>query len=408
LIIPYDMASVSNITFYVAPPTTTEIGLAYVRLALGVSQWVPGLLNIYLGPAEWQEAVLTDSPSLEVLRDHAVATATAAQKSDLPRNRQERILRNVRALLWLIRAQENEQIMFSEQVRMLLDLQPESVGETFFQTAHDTLSALLPGSGSLTERWTTWQVTYTISATAGLPLIAEVLDTLRGRFGPDNPLTTGSIKLTETDDDGPLSYQQGELRLPRVANLRVDRLYHLAARWGYGGVHSVHTAMARRYAAGEGDVECAILLNLGPDQVITQGLPLALLPELDLYATAIPALLHTAGLPAMESEQLRAIHMAEDALQWGLANAALLLHSEGLRPRAVRRRLMTDALLPRETADRQLQDLLDPVYAAHVFAPLIGGPLLKAWLARENHLVATLLVDPPVPSAMVFEVRFAD
>lgn len=402
------MASVSNIAFYIAPPTTAEIGLAYVRLALGVSRWVPGLLNGYLGPAEWQEAVLAEPPSLEMLRNHAVATATAAQKSDLPRNRQERILRNARALLWLIRFQENEQLMFSEQVRMLLDLQPESVDEAFFQTAHDTLSALLPGSGSLTERYTTWQATYTLPATAALPLLAEALEGLRNRLGPDSPLTAGRIKLVETDEDGPISCQQGQLHLPQAANLRVDRLYHLAARWGYGGVHSVHTAMVRRYAAGEGDMECAVLLNLGPDQVITRGLPLALLPDLDLYPTAIPALLRTAGLPAIASEQLRAIHLAEDALQWGLANAALLLHGEGLRPRAVRRRLMADALLPPEAADRQLQALLDPIFAAHVFAPLIGGPLLKTWLARQNHSVTALLADPPVPSTMIFEVQFAD
>jgi hypothetical protein len=457
------MTHVSDITLYVAPPSTAEIGPAYVRLVLGVAQRVPGLLHTYLGPTEWLNAVSAESPSLATLRHHAVAVATATQKSDLPRNRRERILRNVRALLWLIRAQENERLIFSEQVRMLLDLKPEGVDEAFFQTAHDTLSAALPGAGpprpacpvpgrctwggagtlarvaarpglpalgtqaqvrqragkpgraggtetgpGLAERWADWQATYSLPATTALPLLAEALDTLRAWPGAAKPLTEGDIKLVETGGNGSLSYQQGELHVPREATLRVDRLYHLAARWGYGGAHSVYTAMARRYANGEGDVECAVILNLGPDQVIAQGLPLALLSELDLYSTAIPAMLRAAGLPDIASQQLQAIHVVEDALQWGLANAALLLHGEGLRPRAMRHRLMANALLPLEATNRILEGLADPVRAVHVFAPLIGGPLVKAWLAQEEHSVSTLLFDPPVPSTLVFEVRFAD
>ena len=402
------MVSISNIPLYVAPPAPAEIGSAYLRLALGVSQQTPGLLNIYLGPPEWLEVVQADPPSWEMLRQHAIAVATAAQKSDLPRHRRERILRNVRALLWLIRAKEGEKIMFSEQVRLLLDLQPESATEEVFQAAHETLATLLPGSDSLAERWARWQAKYAIPARAGLPLLAAALNTLRERLGHITALIGDTIQLIETGGTGSLAYQRGQLQIPQGATFRVDRLYHGAARWGYGGLHTIHSAMIRRYAAGQGEVEGAVLLNLGPDQVIVQGLPLALLPELELYSDAIPALLATVDLPAIDPASLQAIHLAEDALQWTLANAALLLHGEGLRPRVIRRYLMANGLFSPETADKLLTELISPGYAAHVFAPLIGGPLLKAWLAQENHSVSDLLLDPPAPSTMAFEVRFAD
>lgn len=403
------MSQVSNLTpptRGVAPPTTAEIGPAFVRLALGVAQRIPNLLQTYLGPPEWLDAVLAEPASLEVLRQHAVAVATAAQQSDLPRNRRERILRRVRALLWLIRAAEGEQIIFSEQVRMLLDLQPEGVDEPFFQAAHDALADALPGSEPLAERWADWQATYTLPAAAARPLLASALETLRQRWGAGTPLGAGEIDIVETGGDGPPAYRAGELRLPQEATLRADRIFHLAARWGYGGAHSVHTAATRRYAAGE--LESAVLLNLGPDTVLSEGLSRALLPDLDLYATAIPALLRRAGLPAPEPDRLQAIHLAEDALGWGLANAALLLHGEGLRPRAVRRHLLANALLPPDAANSRLEELADPVRAAHVFAPLLGGPLIRAWLDRGDHPVDTLLADPPVPSTLVFDLRFAD
>lgn len=408
----------TNITLYAPPPTEADIGPAYVRLALGVAQYYPDLLFSYLGPADWLEAVQAEPPSLEMLRQHAVAVATATQKSNLPRNRKERVLRLTRALLWLIRAKEDEQIIFSEQVRMLLDVQPESAAEEVFQTAHETIAALLPGDGPLAERWAGWQANNTIPVTQALPWLTGVVNDLREKLkrfetvslppahsnGRGSGVGPASLRLTITGDGEGFAYRPNEWRIASTASVRIDRLYHLATHWGHGGQHSLYSAMTRRHAAGE--MECAALLNLGPDRVLTEGLPLALLPELDLYAEAIPTLLDKASLPAIESERLQALHLAEDALQWATANAALLLHGERLRPRAVRRYLMAHALITQEKADRLLEQLADPIQAAHIFAPLIGGPLLKTWLAQDGHSVSMLLIDPPVPSTLFFEVRF--
>jgi hypothetical protein len=59
-------------------PVTADMDTAYVRLVLGVAHHVPGLLNSYWGPPAWQQAITADPPSLETLRTHAVAVATAA------------------------------------------------------------------------------------------------------------------------------------------------------------------------------------------------------------------------------------------------------------------------------------------------------------------------------------------
>jgi hypothetical protein len=69
---------------------------------------------------------------------------------------------------------------------------------------------------------------------------------------------------------------------------------------------------------------------------------------------------------------------------------------------------MAHKMVDMETAENRLAQLADPIHAAHIFAPLIGGPLIKAWLAHSQHSVADLLADPPVPSTMLFEVRFGD
>jgi hypothetical protein len=119
-------------------------------------------------------------------------------------------------------------------------------------------------------------------------------------------------------------------------------------------------------------------------------------------------LLQAAGLSAVTVRQLQAIHMAEDALRWVDANVALMLHGEGLRPRVLRRYMMGHKLVDKETAEAQLTCLADPFQAAHTFAALIGGPLIKTWLAQSQTTIAGLLSDPPVPSRMLFEVRFGE
>lgn len=401
------MISVNNNHQKLSPISAkADIDAAYVRLALGVGQYVPGLVNDYWGPPEWQQAVKADPPSLDILRHHAVSVATAVQQSSLPENRQKRLLRRVRALLWLIRSLDNEQIMFSEQVRMLLDVQPESVDEAFFQTTHETLAAVLPGAGSLTERWTAWQAAYTVPVSKAMSLLPSLLAELGSLWQKDAQQQISPIAVKSTDGIEEISYQPGELALPATGSVRLDRLFHLASRWGHGGAHSLHLAAKQQYEAGNG--EEAVWLNLGPDQILARGLSLAWLPVLNLYESAIPELLELAEVTAVPAAELQAIHLAEDALQWALANSAILLHGQQLRPRAVRRYLMANALCDQETAVAHLERLSNPTWAAHVFAPLIGGPLIQAWLAQDGHSLNDLLTDPPVPSTMVFAVRFGE
>jgi hypothetical protein len=173
----------ANITLHLPSPTTAAISETYTRLALGVAQHLPGLLQNYRSPTEWQTAISAEPPSLEALRQQAVEVATTVQQSQLPRNRRDWLLRQTRALLWLIRTQTGEEVIFSEQVRLLLDVPPESAEITVFEMAHDTLDTLLPGSDSLVERWAAWQANDTRPSWRGLPLLRQARDTLGERLG---------------------------------------------------------------------------------------------------------------------------------------------------------------------------------------------------------------------------------
>ncbi len=386
----------ADITLHLPPPTTTAIDAVYVRLALGVARHIPGLLQSYHGPDEWPAVVSTESPSLEALQKQAVEVATAVQQSQLPRNRRDWLLRQTRALLWLIRTQVGEAIIFSEQVRLLLDVPPESAGEAVFEMAHNTLDALLPGSDSLAERWAGWQIRHTYPATEMLPLLRQALDTLAGLLGNDSTLLTAGLPTIDIDPARDMvGYENNCFYLPANGLLRIDRLYHLAAE----------AIVWHRLDAERGQTTCTIRLNRGPEQIIRRGLPQAILAGVDVYATALPVLLTGIGLSTITPDDWRALHLAEDALAWAEGNVALLLHSEGLRPRALRRHLMTHALLSQAEAERCLERLAQPIEAVHVFAPLIGGPLLTAWLAHRKHSLTELLSDPPVPSRMLFDVQ---
>ncbi|MCB0211012.1 MAG: hypothetical protein KDJ52_16860 [Anaerolineae bacterium] len=382
------MSAVSNITLHLPPPLTTDIETAYVKLVLGAAHHNPALLHTYFGPAEWSTTIAADPPSPATLRQQAIDVATMVQQSQLPRHRRDWLLRNIRALLWLARSQEGEQVMFVEQVRLLLDLPPESAGELIFQTAHEGLATCLPGSGALAERWVEWQASHIIPIDQAQPLLNQALDTLRTLLGHDNPLV-----IPPPDDPAVADFSTG-------ATVRADRLFHQAAQIIVE--HTLHMTAARRYAEGQG--ESVVLLNQGPEQVIRQGLPQAILAGVDIYTDVLPKLMNRANLPPLPAADLQAIHLAEDALAWAVSNTALLLHSEGLRPRALRRHLTANALISSAEANDIMDKLADPIEAAHIFAPLIGGPLLTTWLGHRKHTLSDLLLDPPVPSMLLYEV----
>jgi hypothetical protein len=380
---------------------TTDIGKAFVQLALGVAHHVPDCLHTYWGPDEWLEAITAEPPSLKRLRDQAINVATAVQKSNLPKNRRQRLQFQTRALLWLIRAQLGEQIIFSEQVRLLLDVQPESVDSLVFSTAQEGLATVLPGGGDLSQRWIDWQAMYTMSLEDVMPHIRQVFDYL-DRYWPER--VDFNFNLVVTSKSQMITYGPKTICLPAAMPVRVDRLVHMAAQWGI--MCGMVSAAAQRYEAGES--ESAVWLNYGPQQVLAQGLPLAILSASNPYDELIPGMLQAAGLPTIAARQLQAVHMAEDAMGWVDANVALMLHSEGLRPRILRRYMMEHKLVEKDTAENQLHQLADPVWAAHIFSRLIGGPLIKTWLDKSETTIANLFNDPPVPSTMLFEVRFGD
>lgn len=405
------MPTISTIDLIVPPPAVDEIGAAYARLMLGVGQKAPNFVADYWGPQAWLDAVLQTPPTWENLRQHAVAVATAAQQSDLPRNRRERILRNVRAALWLIRSGSGESMIFSEQVRMLIDLQPQGAEEGIFDTALQTLDQLLPNQDEeLADRWSTWQAQMTLPAIDALPFLKEALETFTPLAGDSSATLNVALQESIAGDD-PISYQRGTLAIDPTTPLRIDRLFHEAARWQ--SLHLFESSLRHRYDQATSDAECALRLNLGPDQVLINGLPQLLLNSVDLYESALPALLNKAGFDQINQAQLsindlRAIHIIENAMQWVRANVALMLHAEGLRPRAVRRHLSTAALLDRETADATAERLADPLVAAQTFAIQLGASLVPKWMEQNELTITELLADPPVPSSMMFDVKFAD
>jgi hypothetical protein len=302
-----------------------------------------------------------------------------------------------------------EKIMFSEQVRLLLDIQPENVENSLFTQAQETLAAVLPqgtplneqtlNEQTLGERWAKWQATYTRPIETVLPQLRQAF-TYLSDYWPK----AAEIDLELTTKNQRVSYQPYSVYLPANMTVRVDRLLHSAANWT--AMSAIVTATADRCESGE--TESAVWLNYGPQQLLAQGLPYALLLAAEPYQAIIPSMLEALDAPAVPASDLQNIHLAEDALRWVDANAALMLHGGGIRPRVLRRYLMQHKLVSQDTAETLLDRIADPFKAAHVFAPLIGGPLIKAWLDKNNMTFDGLLKDPPVPSTMLFEVRFGD
>lgn len=395
------------------PPELLAIGEAYARLALDLGVHLPGFVLGCTAPPAWTPDPAADPAALTDLRHRGLNVATAIQQSALPAAEQQWLLQQVRAMLWLIRAGLGGQILFTEQVRMVLDVTPEAVADDVFEQARQALELLLPGRGPLAERWRRWQASVTITSEEAAPLLRQALAFGRERFrhlgltdGLDESVTVvlkagGPVPAVTSLGDG-----QSTITLPAGGAVRADRLLHLATRLGYGGWHTWFLAAQARFRSRMLPDGC-VVTALGPHCVLVEGLAGLLCEQLlhqGGYAWLLGRLQAQTGLPRLPVDELQAIHAAEDALAWIAGNVALLLHTQGIRPRGVRHYVTARTPLDPAAAERLIEEALHPLERYRLYARLIGPHLVRRWVGQGDDPLARaarLLVEPHVPSDLL-------
>src|SRR4029450_2316126 len=134
----------------------TDVAVGYLELGLPLGRHVDGLVDSYYGPAEIKERTDTEEPRAP--RSLVEDAARLRESLDgLAEQRRNWLKAQLSGLETFARKLAGEELSFEDEVERCYGIRPIRTPESEFEEAHRELDAILPGNGSLEERYRAWR-----------------------------------------------------------------------------------------------------------------------------------------------------------------------------------------------------------------------------------------------------------
>ncbi len=375
--------------------TADSAAQRFVKLALALGRHDPNYVDAYTGPPEWAEAAKAGDLSLDALKTEAEAILAALDA--LSRGgadpREAGLKGLTTAALTRIRMAMGEKLSFNEEARLLYGVEPRAYSLAEFDAALGAVEALLPGEGTLADRFNAFRAAVAIPAEKLQPVFDAAIAECKRR-------TAAHYRLPETEKftlrfvtGKPWSgynWYQGDFESVIEINvdqpIYLDRAVDLGCHEGYPGHHVWNLMVDETLRRGEGWIEFSILPLFSPQALIGEGsanygVELAFSDE-EKLAFERDVLFPLAGVDPALAGKLQAL----TKLRRELAHADTFVAREYLEGRLDRveaaaliekYKLETPALAARRI------DFFD-TYRAYVINYTIGRDLVAAHIEREK------------------------
>jgi hypothetical protein len=368
----------------------------YVELCLRLARHDEELVDYYYGPPEIAERV-----EREPLRE---AAELAADARSLAEETDSAYLRaQLRGLEIVARKLAGDQISYDDEVEGCYGTRPERVPEERFEEAHRALDVLLPPGGTLAERYQRWEDGDPITADKLEPVLGRLAErlreTTRERFGlPD----AESFELELVSDKHWYAFNdyRGGLRsrvevntdLPISANSVVALMAHEL----YPGHHTERT-WKEQLLYGRGRLEESVLVYGTPQSVITEGIAvLAVDLVVEEHGDLVAEALGESGI-AYEPDTARQVRRAARVLEAAVANAAILLHVDGVSTDDAKAYLLRWELASEERAQQHVDFVMDRWGRTYIRTYTDGYDLCRDWVDGDPARFKRLLTEQLTP-----------
>ena len=371
------------------------ISRAYIELAFGIERHIEGTVDAYFGPPAIKAAARAGPvPPPADLLARAGALLDEVTAADLDPPRADYLTAQVRAMETTCRTLTGEQIGYTDEVRLLFDIEPAKTPESVYDEAIAALHDALPGEGDVAARMIAWREQFEIPADVARSMIDTIAAEIRERTAGFVTLPQDeSIEISMVSDKpwGGYNWYLGDCRSLIEVNtdlpIRVSGLLDLICHEGYPGHHTEHAIKELRLFGERGYGEHAIQLINTPECVISEGI--ATLAQSIIFTPEAASewrgsrLYAPLGLPIDPAQEVQ-IERAMRQLKSVGANAALLLHDDGAPEDEVVAYLVRYGLETDARARHRMRFLSDPLWRAYVFTYHVGFDLLGAWLDAES------------------------
>lgn len=389
-----------------------KIGEEFIRLAFAIEEHMPGYVDAYFGPEEWQAEAKQDGKlPLQSLTERAAHLSNDISQADgMDAQRKDFLARQVRAMQMSLRLLAGEKVPLADEVEALYDVGPEWRDEAYFEQAHEELDQLLPSGGSLAERKQAWERSLEIPIEKAKELLPSVIQRLRELTRKKFNLPDGEDFTLEFVSDKPWRAYNWYLggfrsRIEINADLppRINVLAGLIAHEGYPGHHTELSIKEQNLVRKKEYYEHTIVLINSPSCVIAEGIATSALETIltdnemeDWYRQEI---LPRADMSHIDPKRMVEVEKALRKTRGIMGNVSFMLYDQHRSAEEAERYLQRYALSTEQERKHLIRFVSEPLSRSYVFTYSMGYDLLEELFAhrdREEYF-KRILEEPVTP-----------
>src|SRR3954466_9931429 len=404
------------------PAGALDVPLEYVRLGLRFDRLEAGFVDAYTGDPRIRAQVTDEpAPTPQGLRDQARGLLRELDAAALPADRADYLRGQLAGLECTARKMGGEPVGFVEEVATYFQVDVVLGDPAVYAAAHAELETLLPGGGTLAERYAAHRRREECPPDrleeAVHALSSALRDRVRLEYGLPEAETVAYHVVTDKPWSG-FNYYEGDFRSRVAINAdlphRLSHLPHLVAHESYPGHHTEHCRKERGLVERADRIEHTVLLVNTPECLMAEGLA-----DLGVQASVgdgwgpwAAEILGDLGL-RLDGHLAERVAAAAAPLTRVRQDAAILLHDRGAEADKVVAHLQRWALVSAERAAQQLRFLTHPLWRAYISTYVEGHDLLSQWRTAPpaGQSVADrfvrLLDEPLTPRTVAGELQAA-
>ncbi len=403
-------------------PAPDPIAEAYLLLGLRLDVHDAGVIDAYFGPAALKATVdMEPTRSLARLGEDAHALREEIDREVADPARRRWLAAQIDAIVARIAVLAGDPMPYVEQVERSFDIHPLERPIATLDAAADTLDATLPGEGTVATRLAAFDERVTLRPDAVERVGGRMIEVLRERARPRFGLPDGeSLRFGLVRDQTWSAYcwYDGGLHSRIDMNtdlpIRAPQLLDVLGHETYAGHHAESISKDVGLIEGQGDLEHSLLLLIGPQALMSEGLaevgPAVLLSDEVRLEVLTGALLDggpTADRAAARdlAELALAIRRPRDRLSDATVGAALHRWADGATTAQTIDYLETVGRMAPDRAAKLTSFIEHPRTQTYVHVYHEGEPLLAAWVEAapdgdRDARFRRLLREPLTPSAI--------
>jgi hypothetical protein len=261
-----------------------QIAAAYVKLVLAVGPHDADYVDAYYGPDSWREAAENEKLALSEIHGRATTLLAALETvsvdgaDELVGLRKRYLSAQLSSLVARVEMLDGTRMGFDEESKALYDAVAPSNDEAHFQRILDELDPLVPGEGSLIERYVSFKNSFVIPRDRLDAVFRAAISACRERtlrYFDLPPEESFDVEYVNDKSWSAYNWYRGGFHSLIQVNtdlpIYIDRAIDLACHEGYPGHHVYNVLLEKHLVQGRGWVEFSVYPLFSPQSLIAEG-----------------------------------------------------------------------------------------------------------------------------------------